>query len=372
MAGAPGAVNGGVDATIRPTTESPFTSAQTGNRLLGMSTESRPLERARRLLCHLQDTIRETLLAARARQQRRFARVAAVTAADTIYQVDRLSEEALLAWLDQHWPREWPVELVMEGLDEACAFPRGTPLRETRWKLIIDPVDGTRGLMHDKRSAWALAGLAPQRGRRSHLGDIVVAAMSELPVSKQWRVDQFSAVAGSGRVVSRSLDVRTGRWSRLNLARSTATDFQHGFATVSRFFPGAKVWLSEFEERLWRELGELKAGEATPAIFEDQYISCGGQLAELLYGHDLMVLDLRPQAFAALGMGAEALSSHPYDLCTELILREAGGVVERPTGGRLRDPLDTTSPVAWAAYANPALARRVRPVVKRVLAGMGG
>jgi len=30
--------------------------------------------------------------------------------------------------------------------------------------------------MYDKRSAWILAGLAPQRGARTHLGDIVVAA----------------------------------------------------------------------------------------------------------------------------------------------------------------------------------------------------
>ncbi len=327
------------------------------------------MERARRLLCALQDTIRETLIAARAKQQRRFARVASVTAADTIYQIDRLSEEALVAWLEQHWPRTWPVELIMEGLEEACTFPQGTPVRDTQWKLIIDPIDGTRGIMHDKRSAWSLAGLAPQRGRRNHLGDIVVAAMTELPVTKQWRADQFSAVAGSGKVVARSLDLMSGRWRKLPITLLEGSSVRHGFSSVSRFFPGAKVWLSEFEERLWRELGE--EGALLP-IFEDQYISCGGQVAEILSGHDLLVLDVRPQAFAALGLGADGLSSHPYDLCAELLLREAGGVIERPEGGRLREPLDTTTPVAFAAYANPALARRVRPAVKRVLAQMAG
>ncbi|WP_221029444.1 inositol monophosphatase family protein [Actomonas aquatica] len=338
---------------------------------MSITLDSRTLERARRLLCALQDEIRNTLVAARAQQRRHFAKVAAVTAADTIYQIDKLSEDALLAWLERKWPRRWPVELVMEGLEEAWTFPRGTAVADTVWKLVIDPIDGTRGIMHDKRSAWALSGLAPQRGTRNHLGDIVVAAMTELPTTKQWLADQFSAVKGGGKVVARSYDLRAERWQKLAVAPQTGTTFAHGFSTVSRFFPGGKVWLSEFEERLWKALGELEDGAATPAIFEDQYISCGGQLAEILLGHDLMVLDVRPQAFTAIGMGPDGLSSHPYDLCAELILREAGGVVERPEGGRLRDPLDTTSPVAWAAYANPRLARKVRPVVKRVLGEMG-
>ncbi|MFM8618184.1 MAG: inositol monophosphatase, partial [Opitutaceae bacterium] len=87
------------------------------------------LERARRLLCALQDHIRDTLVAARARQAGRFARVAAVTAADTIYHVDRLGEAAILEWFARHWPRAWPVEIVMEGLeDDAVTFPAGTPV----------------------------------------------------------------------------------------------------------------------------------------------------------------------------------------------------------------------------------------------------
>ena len=74
------------------------------------------LEGARRVLCALQTRIRETLVAARTRQARRFARVAAVTAADTIYHIDRLSEEAIFAWFEEAWPRAWPVQLVMEGI----------------------------------------------------------------------------------------------------------------------------------------------------------------------------------------------------------------------------------------------------------------
>lgn len=329
--------------------------------------DTRMLERARRRLCQLQETIREQLIVARQRQARSFARVAAETAADTIYQIDKLSEDVLVAWLDRHWPKVWPVELIMEGLESELTFPSGTPLRETKWKLIIDPIDGTRGIMHDKRSAWAMAGLAPQRGARNHLGDIVVCAMTELPISKQWRSDQFSAIKGSGKVVSSSYNIFTKRRSKLAVRPLSSATFHHGFATVSRFFPAAKEWLSRFEEDLWRELGELRSGEGPPPIFEDQYISCGGQIAEILVGHDLMVLDVRPEAFLQLGLRDCALASHPYDLCCEMLLREASAIIERPLGGRLRDPLDTVSAVSWVAFANVKLARKVRPVLRKLL-----
>jgi hypothetical protein len=70
----------------------------------------RQLLALRRLLCALQDHLRDTVLAARRRQAGKFARVAGVTAADTIYHIDRLSEHAILGWFERHWPRACPVE----------------------------------------------------------------------------------------------------------------------------------------------------------------------------------------------------------------------------------------------------------------------
>ncbi len=325
------------------------------------------LELARKLLCALQNTIRDALIAARQRSAHRFARVAAVTAADTIYEVDKISEEAIFAWFEEHWPRAWPVELVMEGIEdnEAVTFPRGTPVAKTILKCILDPIDGTRNLMYDKRPAWALAALAPQRGKKTHLGDIVVAAMTELPTSKQWRGDQLSAVRGRG-VVAEAIDVRsgTGRGRRFRLQPSRARDFRHGFASLARFFPEGKALTSQLEEALWDQLYGL--GATTPLVFDDQYISTGGQLFEIAIGHDRMIGDLRPLVFAKLGY-TSPLVCHPYDICTELILCEAGGIVESPDGRPLRVPLDTTSAVAWMGYANPTLARTVRPVLRRLI-----
>ena len=324
------------------------------------------LSHARRLLCQLQGEIRDTIVAARRRQAASFARVAAVTAADTIYQVDRLSEHAIVAWFERHWPRTWPMELVMEGLEgEATTFPRGTPVAKTTWKCILDPIDGTRGLMYDKRPAFILAGLAPQRGARTHLGDIVVAAMTEIPTSKQDRADQLSAVR-SGGVVAQRHDLVRGTRRRWTPSPSRARHFEHGFASFARFFPEGKQLLAALEEELWSELG-LLGKNGGQRVFDDQYISTGGQLFELIAGHDRMLGDLRPLAYAQLGLSSAALCCHPYDICTALIAQEAGCLVELPDGGELKPPLDTTSPVAWIGYANPKLARTVRPVLRRLL-----
>lgn len=327
---------------------------------------STQLERMRVLICALQVHIRETLTAARARQARRFAQIAGVTAADTIYHIDRLSEDAILRWFERHWPRSWPVEIVMEGLEErgAVTIPHGRSAADTTFKCILDPIDGTRGLMYDKRAAWILAAIAPQRGSRTHIGDIVVAAMTELPTSKQGVAAQYSAIRGRG-VHARNFDLRSGRATATRVSPSRARDFKHGFSSFARFFVTGKALTARVEESFWNALhGPEHVG--SPLVFDDQYISTGGQLAELLVGHDRMVADIRPLIFRTLNRES-ALVCHPYDICTELILREAGGVVEDPDGRPLRCPLDTTTPVAWIGFANPTLAKLARPALRRAI-----
>jgi fructose-1,6-bisphosphatase/inositol monophosphatase family enzyme len=318
------------------------------------------LDQARRLLCRLQDAIRDAVRAAQRRGTARLTRVAAVTTADTIYGIDKVSEHAVLAWFGKNWPRRWPVELVMEGLEgDAVTFPRGTPVKQTRFKCILDPIDGTRGLMYDKRSAWSLAALALQRGAKTSLRDIIVAAMTELPTSKGGFADQLSAVKGRGAQAER-LDLRSGRRKKFSPRPSQARDLAHGFASFAKFFPPGKVWLAEREARLFRALG------GSPDVFDDQYLSTGGQLYELLMGHDRFIADLRPLAFAWLRLPT-ALTCHPYDICTALIAQELGCIVTAPDGRPLRGPLDTTSPVAWVGCANRALARKISPKLRKLL-----
>ena len=329
--------------------------------------EALDLDRARSLLCALGDHIRDAVLEARAENsQQELAEIAAVTAADTIYRIDKITEDAVEAWFAEHWPADAPVEIVMEGIEDSdpWSFPASTPLHETLWKCIIDPIDGTRGLMYDKRPAWALAALAPQPA--ASLADLSVAAMTEIPTVKQWRADQLSAVRGCGPegVVAEAVEVRDNSRKPLAPRPSQAVDLRHGFASFARFFPLGKALTARIEEDLLAEL-DRDPGDS-PVVFEDQYISTGGQLYELAVGHDRMLGDLRPLVHRKLGIDS-SLTCHPYDIATALVLTELGGIVEDPWGEPIESPLDTTSPVAWVGYANPRLADVVRPVLQRVL-----
>jgi hypothetical protein len=208
--------------------------------------------------------------------------------------------------------------------------------------------------MHDKRSAWVLAAAAPHGGRS---GDLVAAGMTEIPTTKQWASDQLSAVRGGGLVAER-VDLRDGSRSPLTVRPSTATDLEHGFAVISKFFVPGKIGLAELETELFTRLGSRD-------VFDDEYISSGGQLHELIAGHDRFVADLRPL------VDPEAFACHPYDVCTAMLLEEAGGVVTDPHGGPLDVPLDTTTAVAWAGYANPALAARIGPILAELVDDLG-
>ncbi len=328
------------------------------------------LDTLRDLLCRLQDRVRDALIAARAEHSAEsLAGVAEVTAADTIYTIDKVSEGAILEWFAAEWPADSPVELVMEGAEggDAHTFPRGTPAADAAYVCILDPIDGTRNLMYDKRPAWMLSALAPQRSGGARLGDIVVAAMTELPTTKQWASDQISGVRGCGPqgLVTTRIDVRSGDRTPLAVRPSQAADFKHGFASIARFFPEGKSLLARVEEGLWDELYGL-GKTASPLVFDDQYMTTGGQIHELLVGHDRMIGDLRPLAYRTIGFDS-ALVCHPYDICTSMLLVEAGGLVEDPFGKPLDVPLDTTSPVAWMGYANTALAGQVRPILQRLI-----
>lgn len=324
-------------------------------------------ERLRVLLCRLGDAIRDAVVHGRAsKDATALAAVAAQSSADTIYEMDRLTEAAILEWFDNHWPSDQPVEVVMEGIEEAASpcFPQGTHRDLTRWKCILDPIDGTRGIMYDKRSAWALAGLAPQLGEGTSLSDITIAAMTELPTTKQWRADQISCVVGRGLRLE-AVNALNGSRAPLELAPSKAHDFRHGFASLAKFFPEGRTLTAQLEEELWDELIGL-GSTASPTVFDDQYISTGGQFYELLAGHDRMVGDIRPIVHARLELET-SLACHPYDLCVWPVLAEAGVIFEEPRGGFPDAPLDTTTPVAWVGFANSALADLARPVLHRLI-----
>ncbi len=81
--------------------------------------------------------------------------------------------------------------------------------------------------------------------------------------------------------------------------------------------------------------------------------------------------DLRPMILKREGIEM-SLVCHPYDVCTALLLGEAGILFEKPGGGAVDVRLDLTTPVAWVAYANEALAELARPAMRRLAQGLEG
>ena len=227
------------------------------------------------------------------------------------------------------------------------------------------PIGGPGGDQVCQPRGLALAGIAPQRGGDTMLSGIVAAAMTEIPTSKQWRSDQLSATV-DGPLIGSARDIRCDSIRPLVATPSTAAGFAHGFSSFVKFFPEGRTLTAQIEERIWDELIGLNSSPS-PTVFDDQYISTGGQFYEVIAGHDRMVGDLRPLVFRVLDMESSSLVCHPYDACAWLVLTKAGAVYEHPLGGFPDAPLDTSSGIAWIAYANETLASLARPVIRKVL-----
>ena len=294
------------------------------------------------------------------------------TEGDTIYAIDRVSENALIEMFETEIAPIAPLILIGEGLPNGrVILPKGTNEQYAVWRVIVDPIDGTRGLMYQKRSAWILTGVAPNRGDATNLQDISFALQTEIPTLKQHLCDSLWAFRGAGAQAERYNRLDADR-RPVRLKPSSATGIRHGFAAVSRFFPGAREDLAAIDEEIVRgALGDVEPGKAH--CFEDQYLSSAGQLYELLSGHDRFIADLRPLMEPLLNRRGLALGicAHPYDLCTELIAREMGVIVTDARGGTLRAPLDVSTDVAWAGYANSSIQQEIEPLLQRALASRG-
>src|SRR6266487_2164987 len=310
----------------------------------------------------LHDSIRNAVVEACARQATEQLAATAGDAGDTIYAVDRVGEDALVRGLAQLAHRE-PLCLIAEGIPGgSLVLPQGASEGDCRWRLLVDPLDGTRGLMYQKRSAWVLTGVAPNRGAVTRLSDIVLAVQTEIPLLKQHLSDQLWTIRGKG-LQARRYNRLSGAVEPLTVRPSRAKTLDHGFATVVRFFPGAREILGAIDDEVAHALVQPEPGRA--ACFEDQYACTGGELYELLAGHDRFVADLRPLVKAG------SLCCHPYDLCTMLIAAKGGVIVTDPAGGLVDAPLDLTTDVAWVGYANEKLRAAIEPVLQGALRRRG-
>lgn len=301
---------------------------------------------------------------------------------DTIFSIDRHVEPVIEAAIHA-WPDECkPLMLVAEGMGQdgrrrfeaKSAKPQAVGKAAAGYRLMIDPIDGTRNIMYDKRSAWFLAAIAEDRGDATRLSHAFASAMVELPVSKQTLTDCYVASDDGLLAGTRySLD-RRAKPAEIEIQPSRATTLKHGFAQVANFFPGTKVLASELMETIAREtLGGVEPGAAS--VFDDQYMTTGGQMVELMLGHDRFCCDLRPLFYRILEKqgvsAARGLECHPYDCAGMLVAHQAGVILTDGFGGPLDAPMDVETGVHWCGYANDSLRKQIEPVIQDWLAEKG-
>jgi hypothetical protein len=306
------------------------------------------------------------------------ARPVRAGAGDFTYGLDEASERAVDAWLDET-AREWPLSVLTEdaGWRHLGPGPRGTaapPLELVGFdhggpRIALDPVDGTRGLMHDLRSAWTVVSCAgPGRGE-PRLSELELGIVSEIPDSRAARYRALEALRDGPCL----LEERDLAHAAPTLSRELSTDgderCDHGFFPFFRYDPAQRPAVAAVESDFFARLAR-EEGADLRHVFDDQYISNAGQLVLLALGTYRMIADLR--AFLAQRDGVRTTTSKPYDLAgAVLCAQRAGCVVTAADGSPLDFPLDCATPVHFAGWVNDGTARRLAPHLAAALRSSG-
>lgn len=292
---------------------------------------------------------------------------------DSIFQIDRDVESIIGPMFEERASSLGGIVLVAEGIgkDDGVVFPSGTSECDAALRILMDPIDGTRGIMYDKRSAFYIAGAARNRDGSQTLQEIEAAVMVELPTSRCYLSDVLWAIRGRGaHRVTRDLFKNEDKPGKI--APSGAKTIIGGFGQISRFFPPAKEILAKIEDEMVDAILPNKpVGKAV--LFNDQYIASGGQLYELLMGHDRFIADIRAALYRMLQLKGEwtGMTCHPYDVAAHLIGSEAGIHITNVSGGPLDPPLDTISDADWIGYANAFIRSEVEPILQQILSKHG-
>lgn len=287
-------------------------------------------------------------------------------AGDLTYAIDEGTELAATRWMDALRTREeFSLFTEDEGWRHAsrtdAAFAHAGP------RIVLDPIDGTRNLMLDLRSAWTEVAWCAGGVGQPRSTDVVASLLSELPDERAGRYRVLEA----GPEGPATLEVFTVDGDELIARDELAADpdddqLEHRVLSFFRYEPRWRPRIARIEAAFFERLAAHEAIDPRHC-FDDQYISNAGQLALLALGQYRFVCDLR--AFLAQRHGEPAVTSKPYDLAGAVHLaRAAGCVVEAPDGSPLDFPLDATTPVSYVGYANEAIARKLRPHLLRALA----
>lgn len=290
-------------------------------------------------------------------------------AGDVAFAVDVPAEDALTAWLHEE-ARTRPLSLLTEdagwrhrgpaaggGVRTLDGFDHGGP------RIVVDPIDGSRNLLADLRSAWTVIGFAPPGAGQPRLSELTAGLLSEIPTSRARARRRFEGTARGCR-----LEEREGEAAGATRPHRADDDDRadRGYFPFFRHHPALRPALAAVEAEFFARL-EREEGADLGACWDDQYISNGGQLALLMGGTYRMIADLRAEL--ARRRGAVTQVAKPYDVAGAVVCaRAAGCVVEDPSGADLDCPIDATTPVAFVGWVNRATAARLGPHLRAALA----
>ena len=293
-----------------------------------------------------------------------------VSPSDIIYRVDVEAEEVIMQMMEERAADFGGMILLAEGIgaEDISVYPEGMSHDDAKVKIICDPIDGSRGLMYGKRPAFFLAAAGDASAKT--LNDLDVSVMVELPIPKQGEWDALSAIRGQGYIAERYKD--QGLLEVLNFSASEKTSIEGGFFTLSKFCYPGKDFIGSIEEELIDELFEDRAQEYLP-VFEDQYISSGGQLYELICGHDCFVGDFRASIYKLFAKQGKRKGQicHPYDMAGVLIAQEAGLFITDINGEEFDAPLSTVYEVDWLGYGNSSLRSQIEKPLLSIFESKG-
>lgn len=266
-------------------------------------------------------------------------------AGDRTFGLDVATELAVDAWFEDEAARG-PVSLFTEDSGWRHRGPAGdlAGFDHGGVRVVIDPVDGTRNLMMDLRSAWTVIGLAQPGPALPRQSEVTLGVVAELPDSRARTYRLLTAARGAG------CRLRVDGVER-DLVVDDAAQLDHGYFPFFAFHPRIRPAVTRLGASFFERLeGE---GADTATCFDDQYISSGGQLALVALGTYRMVVE--PRAWLAEHAGLATQTCKPYDVVgAVLCATEAGAMVTGLDGAPLDFQLDESTPVSFCAFHNAA------------------
>ena len=284
--------------------------------------------------------------------QNLLASVSAYTEADTIFGIDKIAEECLLNFFYEHQNEAPPFILVGEfEFGESMQFGKG----EAQFRVLFDPIDGTRLVMYSKASGWILSGIMPEKGDATNIADVIFSLQTEIPLSKYAYADTLWAATTGGSYRLRE-NFFSNEKSVIRLKTSNSTSLENSFVSFVKLFPRGKKNIAGIEEEfLSNVFGDEK--NAATAVFEDQHLATAGQLYALIEGKEKLVVDIRPHLNTRWRRQNKTtgLCAHPYDLCSWLIAHEAGVVIVAMNGKPFHGTASAAAEIGWLGFENKYL-----------------